>query len=84
MKVRQVRLERVVAIRQDRDVTEALRMFKENNVDVLAIIDEKGKCIGSLSDREVLLWDRNSRQRAPGMKLFHLRYAGAGHYRLDS
>ena len=55
MKVRQVRLDRVVAIRQDRDVTEALRMFKENNVDVLAIVDEKGKCIGSLSDREVLL-----------------------------
>ena len=55
IQVRQVRLERVVAIRQDRDVTEALRMFKENNVDVLAIVDEKGKCIGSLSDREVLL-----------------------------
>lgn len=55
MKVRQIRLERVVGIREDRDVTDALRMFKENNVDVLAIVDEKGKCIGSLSDREVLM-----------------------------
>ena len=32
-----------------------LLSFFPNNVDILAIVDSKGKCTGSLSDREVLL-----------------------------
>lgn len=54
MKIRQVHLEKAVSIGEKREVSDALRILKENNVDVLAIVDSKGKCIGSLSDREVL------------------------------
>lgn len=55
MKVRQAHLERVISVKENRSVSDALRILKENNVDILAIVDSKGKCIGSLSDREVLL-----------------------------
>jgi len=55
MKMRQVRLEKVIWVDENRSVSDALRILKENNVDILAIVDSKGKCIGSLSDREVLL-----------------------------
>jgi len=55
MKMRQVRLEKVISVDENRSVSDALRILKENNVDILAIVDSKGKCIGSLSDREVLL-----------------------------
>ncbi|MCL4341137.1 MAG: amino acid permease [Candidatus Thermoplasmatota archaeon] len=52
--LRRVRLERVVSVDEALDIAEALRILKENNVDVLAIVDKKGRCIGSLSDREIL------------------------------
>jgi len=55
MKMRQVRLEKVISVDENKSVSDALRILKENNVDILAIVDSKGKCIGSLSDREVLL-----------------------------
>ena len=47
-------MKKAVSIGEKREVSDALRILKENNVDVLAIVDSKGKCIGSLSDREVL------------------------------
>ena len=55
MTMRQVHLEKVILVEENRDVADALRILKENNVDILAIVDSKGKCTGSLSDREVLL-----------------------------
>ena len=55
MKLRQVHLEKVISVDENRNVADALRILKENNVDILAIVDSKGKCIGSVSDREVLL-----------------------------
>jgi CBS domain-containing protein len=55
MKMRTIKLERVVTIEESLSLADALRMLKENNVYVLAILDNNGKCIGSLSDREVLL-----------------------------
>ena len=55
MTMRHVHLEKVISVEENRDVADALRILKENNVDILAIVDSKGKCTGSLSDREVLL-----------------------------
>ena len=54
MTMRHVHLEKVISVEENRDVADALRILKENNVDILAIVDSKGKCTGSLSDREVL------------------------------
>lgn len=54
LSLRNVRLDRVVSVEESMDIADALRILKENNVDVLAIVDNKGKCIGSLSDREIL------------------------------
>ena len=65
MKMRNIQLERIVSIEESRNLADALRMLKENNVDVLAIVDNKGKCIGSLSDREVLLGLGNATGEVP-------------------
>ncbi len=55
MKMRQIHLEKAISVDENRDVASALRILKENNVDILAIVDSNGKCIGSVSDRELLL-----------------------------
>jgi amino acid transporter/CBS domain-containing protein len=54
MKMRSVLLEKAISIEEHRKVSEGLRILKENNVNILAVVDDKGRCIGSVSDREVL------------------------------
>ncbi len=54
-KVNQMHIEKVVTINKDADVTDAIRVFKENNVSILAIVDASSKAIGTITEREVLL-----------------------------
>ncbi len=54
IKVSQIRLSQVVTIEENKNIPTALRYLKENNVETLAIVDSSGKCIGSLSSREIL------------------------------
>ncbi|MEM0139073.1 MAG: amino acid permease [Ferroplasma sp.] len=54
-KVNQLHLEKVVNIGESHEVTDAVRALKENNVNILSIVDNRGKCIGTLTEREVLL-----------------------------
>ncbi len=54
-KVNQMHLEKVVSVNINDDVTDAVRVLKENNVNILSILDGAGKCTGTLTEREVLL-----------------------------
>lgn len=54
-KVNQLHLEKVVNVDMNDDVTDAVRVLKENNVNILSIVDGSGKCTGTLTEREVLL-----------------------------
>ena len=54
-KVNQMHLEKVVSVNINDDVTDAVRVLKENNVNILSIVDGAGKCTGTLTEREVLL-----------------------------
>jgi amino acid transporter len=54
-KVNQMHLEKVVSVNINDDVTDAVRVLKENNVNILSIVDGTGKCTGTLTEREVLL-----------------------------
>ncbi len=54
-KVNQLHIERAVTINKDADVTDAVRVLKENNVNILAIVDGTGKAIGTITEREILL-----------------------------
>lgn len=54
-KINQIRIEKVVNIGENENITDAIRLMKENNVPLLAIIDASGKCTGTVSEREVLL-----------------------------
>jgi amino acid transporter len=54
-KVNQMHLEKVVNININDEVTDAVRVLKENNVNILSIIDASGKCTGTITEREILL-----------------------------
>jgi amino acid transporter len=54
-KVNQLHLEKVVNININDEVTDAVRILKENNVNILSIVDATGKCTGTITEREVLL-----------------------------
>ena len=54
-KVNQLHLEKVVNINVNDEVTDAVRIMKENNVNILSIVDSSGKCTGTITEREVLL-----------------------------
>jgi amino acid transporter len=54
-KVNQMHLEKVVNININDEVTDAVRVLKENNVNILSIVDGAGRCTGTLTEREVLL-----------------------------
>ena len=54
-KVNQLHLEKVVNINVNDEVTDAVRILKENNVNILSIVDSSGKCTGTITEREVLL-----------------------------
>ncbi|WP_276935419.1 amino acid permease [Ferroplasma acidiphilum] len=54
-KVNQMHLEKVVNISVNDEVTDAVRILKENNVNILSIVDGAGKCTGTITEREILL-----------------------------
>ena len=54
-KVNQMHLEKVVNISVNDEVTDAVRILKENNVNILSIVDGSGKCTGTITEREILL-----------------------------
>ncbi len=54
-KVNQLHLDKVVNIGMNQEVTDAVRVLKENNVNILSIVDSTGKCTGTITEREVLL-----------------------------
>lgn len=53
--VGQLPLDKVVNVNADDDVTDAVRILRGNNVGVLSVIDDTGKCMGTLTERQVLL-----------------------------
>ena len=55
MKVGDLWLERPVTIGKDSDVTEIIRTFKESRMPILSIVDENGKLVGTVREREVLM-----------------------------
>ncbi|WP_337860207.1 amino acid permease [Ferroplasma sp.] len=54
-KVNQMHLEKVANVNINDDVTDAVRVLKENNVNILSIVDGAGKCTGTITEREVLI-----------------------------
>ena len=42
-------------IEENENITNAIKLMKENNVPILSIVDNSGKCSGTISEREVLL-----------------------------
>ncbi len=54
-KINQMHIEKAVSVNKDTDVTDAVRVLKENNVNILAIVDGTGKAIGTITEREILL-----------------------------
>ena len=52
--VRQVHLEKSVNIKSNENVADAIRILKENGVSTLTVIDDQGKAVGAISDREVM------------------------------
>ncbi len=54
-KINQMRIEKIVNIEENENITNAIKLMKENNVPILSIVDNTGKCSGTISEREVLL-----------------------------
>ena len=53
-KVRQIHLERSVNINERENVADAVRVLKENNVNILTVIDQSGMAKGVINERDVL------------------------------
>ncbi len=53
-RVSNVRIERSVSINEDSEVTNAVRVLKENNVNILALVNKAGKVTGTITEREIL------------------------------
>ncbi|AAT43854.1 amino acid permease [Picrophilus oshimae] len=54
-KVYHMKIYKPVNINVNDDITDAVRLLKENTVPVLSVTDDSGKCIGMITERDVLL-----------------------------
>jgi amino acid transporter len=53
--VSQISLEKSVNIKSKENVVDAVRILKENNVNILTVVDATGKALGVISEKDVLL-----------------------------
>ncbi len=53
-KVKFIHLDRTVNIRESENVADAVRILKENNIDILTVINQEGKVTGVVNERDVL------------------------------
>ncbi|MCL5989758.1 MAG: amino acid permease [Candidatus Thermoplasmatota archaeon] len=54
-RISQMPLDKVTTVDSEDDVTDAMRILRGSNIGVLAVIDSLGKCIGTLTERQVLM-----------------------------
>ncbi|MHB1440033.1 MAG: amino acid permease [Cuniculiplasma sp.] len=52
--VKQTHLERSVNIKGSENVADAIRILKENNINILTVVDGVGKATGTINERDVL------------------------------
>ncbi len=53
-KVKFIHLDRTVNIKENENVADAVRILKENNIDILTVINQEGKVTGVVNERDVL------------------------------
>ena len=53
-KVKFIHLDRTVNIKESENVADAVRILKENNIDILTVINQEGKVTGVVNERDVL------------------------------
>lgn len=53
-KVKFIHLDRTVNIRENENVADVVRILKENNIDILTVINQEGKVTGVVNERDVL------------------------------
>ncbi|MHB8361629.1 MAG: CBS domain-containing protein, partial [Thermoplasmataceae archaeon] len=55
MQVKNLWLERLVTIKSDTGIADIIKIFKETKVPILCIVDNYGKSIGTVREKEVLM-----------------------------
>ena len=55
MHVRDIWIERIVTVNKNTGVSDIMKLFKETKIPILCIVEENGKIIGTVREREVLM-----------------------------